>query len=359
MKKIKIGIIGAGKITKDGHLKAIQHLNEEVEVSAIADINIAAAQTLAKEYNIPSIYSDYNDLLKNENVDAVLISVPNYLHSPIAIEAMKKGKHVLCEKPLAINSEEANKMVNIQKQTNRILMVAYHNLFRSDIEYIKKSILENKLGKIYYGKCGWIRRAGIPSWGNWFTDKEKSGGGPLIDIGVHMLDLVLYLMDYPKPVSVFGSAFNIFGRDHKGMNRARVVADENGIFNVEDFAVALIRFENGVTILIETSWAANIESDSIYLSILGDKAGAGFLNDSGPYLYMEEKGTQLNIKPQVLFDYEGARIKMWHHFAECIRNNTKPISSAENGLLANKILDAIYESSKSGREIIIESNKGE
>ncbi|MDQ0338817.1 putative dehydrogenase [Caldalkalibacillus uzonensis] len=354
MEKFRIGIIGAGTITKLAHYTSLSALKDQAEVVAIADINEHQAVQLAEKYDTKHIFSGYRELLRLADVDAVLISLPNFLHAKVAIEAMEAGKHVLCEKPMAINGLEAQQMVEVQKKTGKVLMVGLNNRFRSDVQFIKEQVNKGELGEIYYAKCGWMRRAGIPGWGTWFTTKSKSGGGPLIDIGVHMLDVTLYLMGNPKPVSVVGATYIKFGHTKEGLNRVSWGdVNENGMFDVEDLATAFIRLDNGATLALEVSWAANIAKDDVYVQLLGNKSGIRLTNDTGLTIYTEREGFQHDITPHITYDDQQARINMWKHFLHCLETGETPLCSPEQGLLVNQILDAIYQSSETGRQVFI------
>lgn len=353
MSKINIGLIGAGGITRTAHFQALSKLTDEIRVTAVADVAYEAAKKLAEEWQAEHAFQDYRDLLQLKEVDAVLITVPNFLHAQVAIEAMKAGKHVLCEKPMAVNASEAERMVWAQKETGKTLMLALNNRFRRDVQYLKAYAEAGEFGEIYHAKCGWMRRAGIPGWGGWFTTMAQSGGGPLIDIGVHMLDLVLYTMGNPQPVSVVGSTYTKFGNSGQASSRVWGIANPQGIFDVEDLATAFIRLGNGATLTLDVSWAANIEKEKVFLNLIGTKGGASLENEKGVSIYTEKFAILEDMHPQVRFDDEEARIEMWRHFLHCVRTGEQPITTPEQGMMINKILDAIYESSQKGREVLI------
>ncbi|MFJ5718285.1 Gfo/Idh/MocA family protein [Neobacillus sp. NPDC093127] len=349
--KLKVGMIGAGGVAKRAHMNALNALKEFIEVISVSDVNIEAAKTLAEAVGAARIYSNYHELLSIKEIDAVVVTTPNFLHSTISIDALKAGKHVLCEKPLAINPVEAKKMIETAKGQGKILMTALNNRFRDEVAVIKNDILQNKLGDIYHAKCGWVRRSGIPGWGGWFTNKSLSGGGPLIDLGVHMLDLTLYLMGDPKVVSVSAATYQKFG--HKGTTRARAVANPNGIYDVEDYVTAFIRLENGATINLDTSWASNIEKEKVFVQLLGDKAGVDLTNGNPLTYFTEEDGKEVNYQPNSSFVDSNAHKNMWKHFYESIINQTAPLPSGERGLQINQILDAIYTSSLTKHEVYL------
>jgi len=346
---IKLGMIGAGGIAQSVHAKALQTLSREIEVIAVSDVNKEAAEGLAEKVGASDVFTDYRQLLKIHDLDAVLITTPNFLHATIAVEALESGKHVLCEKPLAIDSMEAMEMVQVAKEQGKILMTALNNRYRDDISHLKTRIDQGELGDIYHAKCGWVRRAGIPGWGGWFTNQTLSGGGPLIDLGVHMLDVTLYLMGDPKVIAVSGATYRQFG--DKSHSRTWGVADPNGVFTVEDYATGFLRLENGATIQLDTSWAANIEKESIYLHLLGNQSGLKLTNESGITLFKEHNGHLYDEKVPIGFDDHKARVNMWKHFATCVETNQSPLSSGERGYALNQMIEALYLSSQEQREI--------
>ncbi|HJV44236.1 MAG TPA: Gfo/Idh/MocA family oxidoreductase [Bacillota bacterium] len=348
MAKINIGVIGTGRITRKAHLPALQSLGEEVNVLALADIK--GTQELSKELKIRYVFEDYTQLLKLNEIDAVVISVPNYLHCKITVDALEAGKHVLCEKPLTINEQEALEIAKAQQRTGKQLMIAFNNRFRKDVQLIKKYHEAGELGEIYYVKCAWMRRAGIPGWGGWFTDIAKSGGGALIDLGVHMLDLALYIMGYPHPVSVTGSTYNIYGEIEKGQSRVRAIENLQGHFNVEDTGLAFIKFDNGSTLILETSWASNIEQDHFSISFLGSKGGA-VLENNRLAICKEAFGVQHNILPLITVDESQVRMDLWKHFLQRIRTQETNAPSINEGVILSRIMDAIYQSARTGQQV--------
>lgn len=353
MTKLKMGFIGAGGIARSAHFNALLKLAEEAQVIAVSDVHLPAAQSLADSLQAKHVFEDYREMLQLPDLDAVLITVPNFLHAQAAVDAMEAGKHVLCEKPMAASGRDAERMVEAQRNTGKTLMVALNNRFRRDVQFLKARAEEGQFGDIYNAKCGWMRRAGIPGWGGWFTNMAMSGGGPLIDIGVHMLDLSLYLMGNPKPVSVVGSTYTKFGNTDQFQARAMGVANPNIVFDVEDLAAAFIRLDNGATLTLDVSWAANIEKETVFVNLMGTKGGVSLENEKGLTIFTEENGEMVDIRPHVKFDDGEARLNMWKHFIHCTKTGETPISSPDQGLFVNKILDAIYESSKTGREVAI------
>jgi predicted dehydrogenase len=214
---------------------------------------------------------------------------------------------------------------------------------------------EGALGKIYNAKTGWFRRKGIPGWGSWFTQSEVTGGGPLIDIGVHMLDLSLYLMGNPKPVSVYGSTYAEFGPKKRGIGNWGT-PNWNGFYDVEDLATALIKMEDGSTLSLEVSWAVHMDTDNQpFIHLMGSEGGASIKGSSGKLL-TEKFNRAIDIDLQAPESAQSDREGVSKHFVECIREGKEPITSAMSALTNNLIIDAIYESSKTGHEVILDWN---
>ncbi len=335
--KVRAAVVGLG-------WPGIQHLKGYIsdprsEVIAVCDLDKGRAREVAKEYEVRRVYTDHLKLLENSNVDAVSICLPNFLHAPISVDALNAGKHVLCEKPPARNAQEALVMADAARENDKTLMYALVQRFDGSTQRVKQLVRAGKLGEIYFGKAGYVRRRGVPvGREGWFVDKERAGGGALIDIGVHALDCVWWLMNAPRPVEVMGTSYSHF---------KHLVPD--GIkYNVDDATFAQIRFENGATILLETTWALNLPGDN-YIKVAGTKAGVTL----SPFtLYTEEDGKELD-KP-----LEAPAINSFHeevsHFIECIVDRKEPISSAEQGIMLMQMLDGIYESAQQGRSVPIE-----
>ncbi len=334
--KVGAAIVGLG-------WPGIQHLKGYIadprsEVIAVCDLDKGHAQEVATEYKIPRIYTDHLEMLENGDIDAVSVCLPNFLHAPISIGALNAGKHVLCEKPPARSAQEAKAMADAAAENDKTLMYALVQRFDGSTQTLKQLVREGELGEIYFGKAGYVRRRGVPvGREGWFVDKERSGGGALIDIGVHALDCVWWLMNSPRPVEVMGTSYSHF--EH--------LVPDDVKYDVDDATFAQIRFENGATIILETTWALNLPGDN-YIKIAGTKAGASL----SPFtLYTEEDGQELDKSldaPSINgFDEE---VK---HFVGCIVDEKVPISSAEQGIMLMQMLDGIYESAQKGRSIPI------
>jgi predicted dehydrogenase len=340
--KVRVGIIGVG--IGAHHARGYSKC-EAVEIAALCDLDTARAQKVADEYGVGKVYDDYQRMLTEEALDAVSVCTPNALHAPVAISALEAGCHVLCEKPLATSAADGKKILNAARKARGKFMIGMNNRFRGDTQLLKRFIEDGEFGDIYYARCGWVRRNGIPGMGGWFTRKEMSGGGPLIDIGVHALDVTLYLMGNPRPVSVFGSTYAKFGPRGKGLGGWGVPV-KGGTFDVEDLAAAQVRFADGATLALEASWAQHIGADRMYSEVYGDKAGASL---DPLRIYTEKYGRPMDMAPA--FPNVNGHEAEVAHFIECIREDKQPLATAEQALDVMKILDAIYESSRTGASV--------
>lgn len=347
--KIKIGIIGAGNIG-GVHAQEFSKLTDLCEITAITDAYLPLAQQKAAQYEISAVAASPEELIRRSDVDAVVIGVPNQFHAPLAVQAIEAGKHVLLEKPMGINSEAARQILKASHNSDRVVMVGHQMRWEAVPMAIKEQVERGELGKIYTAKTGWFRRKGIPGWGTWFTRMDQSGGGPLIDIGVHMLDLALYLMGNPKPVSVYGATYAEFGPKRKGIGTWGK-PDWNGLYDVEDLATALIKMEDGSTLSLEVSWAVHMDTDNTpFIHLMGTEGGASYKGSTGKLL--TEKFDRPIETPLAKPDNdEGERARLSRHFLECIHSGKQPITSALSGYTNNLILDAIYESSRTGNEV--------
>lgn len=334
---MKVGIVGTGigRIHAGGYKKC-----EDVEIKTICDVDSERAEKFAAEFNVKNICNDYKELMADDEIDAVSICTPNALHAPIAMAAFEAGKHVICEKPISTNTADARQMVEAAKKSGKIFMMGFNNRFRGDTQLLKKCIENGDLGEIYYAKTGWLRRKGIPGMGGWFTTKAMSGGGPLIDLGVHVLDLALWLMGNPKPVYVMGSSYAKFGPE--------IAKKNGGTYDVEDLATGMVKLENGATVFVEASWASHVERERIYTQLIGTKGGA----EVDPLrIYTDINGSTANVDltyPNV----SGHEMEIVH-FVECVREGKTPIATGEHGLHIQLILDAIYESTVTGKGVEI------
>ncbi|WP_152392092.1 Gfo/Idh/MocA family protein [Paenibacillus guangzhouensis] len=348
-KKLRVGIIGAGSIGAI-HAEAYQSLAES-EVLAITDVHLPLAQKVANTYGIEQVYERMEDLLDDERIDAVVVAVPNKFHESIAVAALEKGKHVMIEKPLAIDTAGARNIVKAQRTSGKVVMIPHQLRWDATALAVKEEAAKGSLGDIYYAKTGWFRRKSIPGWGSWFTQSALSGGGPLIDVGVHMLDLAIYLMGNPKPVSVFATTYAAFGERKLGIG-SWGTPNWEGTFDVEDLATALIKFDNGASLQLEVSWAAHTvaEGNVSFLHLMGTEGGAVIQGNKGKFL-MERFNRTADIEIAVPTQAEDSRVLLNRHFIDCIERGTEPMTSAYSGLTNLAIIEAIYESGKTGKQV--------
>lgn len=348
MKKINIGIIGTGNIS-GAHIAAYGKL-PDISVKAACDINRQRVADYCEKHGVTDQYTDYRELLKDRTIDAVSICTWNNSHAEIAIAALKAGKDVLCEKPLAMNTSQALEIQKAAKESGKLCMVGFVRRFAASTEVAKDFIKNGRLGGIYYAKTGCIRRNGNP--GGWFSDKSKSGGGPLIDLGVHMIDLCRYLMGNPKTVGVYGAAYDGIGprNDVKLVNRYRPM-DHGDKCDVEDFASAMIRFDNNAVIRVEVSFTLHTSDERTYCEIFGEKAGMSIIPEIK--IAGEMEGYNVDITPGIAKSgdsFQGMFDKEIEHFVKCVGKETECISPVEDGVEIMRILDAVYESAETGKE---------
>ncbi len=351
MGKVKIGVIGAGSIS-EMHFESYKN-NKKVEIYAVCDLNEQRAKEKAEKYSAQKYYKNYQDLLADSEIDAVSICTWNNSHAEISIAALRAGKHVLVEKPLCKTVEEAYEIEKAVKESNgQVLQVGFVRRFGTNTQVLKSFIDSGDLGEIYYAKASCIRVLGNP--GGWFADKERSGGGPLIDLGVHVIDLCWYLMGKPKVKSVSGNTYNKLGNRSNIKNKSFYkAADYDPNKNtVEDLANAMIRFENGASLMVDVSYTLHTKEESIAVSVFGDKGGA----EIEPQLQMvtEKNNTILNATPQIdslTFDFRQGFQNEIDHFVSCVKEETETISPVQDGVEIMKILVGIYESSEKGIEV--------
>jgi predicted dehydrogenase len=318
-------------------------------VAAVADLDPALLAEIADRYGVTNRYLTAEEMLAKEKLDIVCIATPNKFHKPLTLAAFAAGCHVVCEKPMALNAAEGREMLAAAKKAGRRLMINFSYRFTEQSQALKQQVDAGELGEIYFARTIWHRRRGLPKFGGWFGQKALSGGGPLIDLGVHRIDLALWLMGYPKPVWVMGSTYNPI---------AAALAKQSGKpYDVEDMAVGLVKFANGATLEIEASWAANIkEIELMETRLYGTKAGLVQRNVDETYryeaeMYAERNGAHFDLKLHPPFPAVQPGMV---HFVESILNDKPHTATGEEGLLVMEILDALYRSAEEGRPIKIE-----
>lgn len=351
--KIKVGIIGVGGIS-ESHISAYLS-NPKVELYAFCDINRKRLEEMGKKYGITRLYDNKEEMLALKEIDAVSVCTWNSEHAPCTIAALNAGKHVLCEKPMAMNAEEAKEMKAAAEKNGKLLMVGFVRRYGNDCELVKKFIDKGDLGEVYYTKACYLRRNGNP--GGWFGEKARSGGGPLIDLGVHVIDFVRYVCGNPKPVSVYGVTYQkLF--DRKGaIGKPKYLssgATDHDICDVEDMATALIRFDNGMTLAVEAAFCLNLKEDKGEIELFGTKAGAKLDPNVEIYGDMHNYLTNVSFDAPTALEFSGLFENETGHFVDCILDRTKQCKSpAEDGIELMKILGAVYESAATGHEVII------
>jgi predicted dehydrogenase len=374
MKELKVGIIGCGFIAGFKHLPNLAKI-EGVKVVAFCDILLERAQELAAKYGDKNalITEDFKKVMEQDDIDVIHVCTPNNSHSEISVAALESRKHVMCEKPMAKTSEQAKVMLDAAKRTGKLLTIGYQNRFREDSLFLKSLCDKGELGEIYLGKAFATRRRGVPTWGV-FMDKEKQGGGPLIDLGTHALDLTLWMMNNYEPETVLGSTFNKIGKMGSAANIMGPWKPEE--YQVEDSAFGFVKFKNGATVILEASWALNmIVANEAMTMVCGTKAGADMFPPNGPVVRTSdfqaapthqvrvngENGGNLYIQNYTLGgsfigndgkreDFAGGTKEMNAWF-DSIRNGTELVVKPDQAYSVTRILEAIYQSAESGQMI--------
>ncbi len=351
MSKLKIGVIGVGSISVS-HIEAYRK-RPDVELYAFCDINGERLREMGERYGVTRLYTDKDQMLRElPELGAVSVCTWNSAHKECAVAALNAGKHVLCEKPMAVSAAEAAEMKAAAERNGRLLMIGFVRRFGNDCAILQDFMDAGYFGELYYAKAAYLRRRGAP--GGWFGDKARSGGGPLIDLGVHVIDLVRYLMGNPRPVSVYGAAFHKLGSREGVKGKAAYVSSgksDKDVFDVEDLASAMIRFENGAVLSVETSFSLNLKEDKGCIELFGTKAGAKI--DPELELYAVENGYMSNVRltePTAL-SFEGLFQNEVDHFVDCVLIGSDCKAPAEDGVALMRILDAVYESARTGHEV--------
>ncbi len=342
---LRVGVIGLGM--GRSHVAGF-NAHAQARVVAICDQQEDRLAEIGDSNDVTGRYTDAAEMIATENLDIVTVATPNKFHHPYTMMAFEAGAHVFCEKPMAMNAQEAREMVAAGRAAGKRLMINFSYRFSPQSWALKQEVDRGTLGDVYYARTQWLRRRGMPGFGGWFGTKALSGGGPLIDLGVHRLDLALWLMGYPRPVWVMGSTYN-----HIASELAR---EQGKTFDVEDMAVALIKFENGATLELEASWVANIaEAELMQTRLLGTKAGLLQHNINGTYgfdatIYQERDGAHYDmaLRPPI----PGVTSSM-AHFVDALLAERPHIATGEEGLIVMELLDAIYESSVMGEPVRI------
>jgi predicted dehydrogenase len=347
-KTLRVAFIGSGGIA-GAHMRYLSKM-DDVEMVAVADISKPSMAQRQEEFGIEGAFTDYHKMLRDVKPDAVSVCTPNGLHAAASIAASNAGADVLVEKPMAMTAAEAQKMITASKTAKRKLVIGFQYRYDAKTKFIKDAVDAGRMGKVVYGRIQALRRRGIPNWGV-FGRKDLQGGGPLIDIGVHALEMTHFVMGSPKPVAASGSIFTYLG-DKKSDVVSQWPNWDHKNYTVEDLAVGQIRFDNGAVISIEASFAAHIEKEAWNFTLMGEKAGASW---DPPGLFSDEGGYMMNSQPNWLPSGPNADafgMKMRNFVEHCLYN--KPtMAPAEHGLMVQKMLDGIYASAEKGREVAI------
>ncbi|MCY0876798.1 MAG: Gfo/Idh/MocA family oxidoreductase [Firmicutes bacterium] len=356
MSKLKVGIIGCGGIANGKHLPSLQK-QEGVEIVAFCDLIEERATEAAAKYGAADarVYTDFRKLLKDPAIVAVNVCTPNDGHADITVAALEAGKHVMCEKPMAKTSEGAKRMVDAAKRTGKKLTIGYQNRYRPDSQYLKRLCKRGDLGEIYFAKAHAIRRRAVPTWGV-FLDEEKQGGGPLIDIGTHALDLTLWMMDNYQPKMVVGTTYHKLGQRKDAANAWGPW--DPAKFTVEDSAFGFIVMQNGATIVLESSWALNtLQTGEAMCTLSGTEGGADMWD--GLRINGEDMSKlytrKIDLGAGGVDFYDGAvenaadlEMRTW---IEAVRDDRDLVVLPEQALVVTQILEALYESAKTGQAI--------
>lgn len=353
---LRAAVIGMG--VGDSHAKAYAN-NRGVQLTALCDLSEVRLAEIADKYHIPvqGRFTDYKKLLDEIKPDLVSICLPNALHAEASIAALEAGAHVICEKPMASTVAQAQAMIETAKQVGKRLMIAYNWRYRPDVQWIYRLVRTGKLGKIYHAHASWRRETGIPG-SDWVGNRELAGGGALIDLGVHVLDMTMWMLDFPAVKTVSGDTRMMFG--HRGMKtqvrRNRLSAER--IFDVDDGAVGFIRFANDTNIVLQATWAEHREpkDDIIRLELQGTDGTinlniSNYGREDTLRFYTEIEGEPVTITPTIRWNVPYAHEALIIDLVDSLRNNTPPPTDGWQGLVATQILEAMYQSAHSGHEI--------
>lgn len=350
MNTVRLGIVGAGEIGRYTARDFARHPG--VEFVAVADLNEARAAALVEMLGSSSAVTDPDSLFARDDIDAVYVAVPNAFHEPVACAALASGKHVLLDKPFATSFAAAQRIAEQARAADRLLMIGMNQRFERNVQRAKLLAASGAFGDIYHVKAYWRRRQGIPRLGSWFTNRATAGGGALLDIGVHVLDVALHVLANFRAVSVSGATFTRFG--NRGLGEGGWGRSERTFetFDVDDFATAFIRLEGGAVVSLEAAWALHQQHASDHdVLVYGEDGGMAIYSDlafrsgaDGSYEVIQELAT-----PPLPFPHQSRA----HHFVNVLLGAEEPLVSVDEALAVQRILDAIYESAASGREVLL------
>jgi len=331
MQKVKIGIIGLGSIAQLVHLPNLLKL-ENAELTAVTEVKKNRLNTIADKFNVAERYSDYNEMLEKSDIEAVIIATPTNTHKDIAIDCINAGKDVLVEKPLARTFAEAKAVVEAARKSKRKLMVGMNLRYRPDTMLLRSIVSSGEIGEPFYAKCGWVRRQSSEE--KWFTKKEEAGGGVIIDLGIHLLDLALWLMNYPDVNSV--SCKNYY----------------HNTKSVEDTAISFLKFKNDSLINMEVSWSLPTDKDHFFLSVFGTK-GSFTLNPL--HVYKRINNEILDLTPAQVDNattlFKKSYLNELKSFVGAVKGLNPVLSPGDEALERMKIIEAMYQSAQKDSEI--------
>jgi len=356
----KVGIIGAGGMVSY-HIEGFKRAG--AEIVAIADMNEAAAQKVADENGIPNVYGSSDTMLAEADIDAVSIIVPNKFHAPLCIQVLEAGKHAFCEKPPALSAAEVAEMITVKDKVGKTLMFNFNNRARPESFAMKRFIDDGTAGTINSAQAKWVRRTGIPGIGGWFTNKALSGGGPVIDL-LHMVDLALYFLGYPKPTHVMGQTFDDFITNPDFKGPWGIPDNAEGVTDVEAAAHGFVTFETGQVLSMQFSWAEMVKREEVSVVFQGTGAGGKVERLFGEdgidesaidtcELYVQEGGKSVDKKIEVDFCEDMGRSRSAENFILAIEGKEAPLNNPEEALKLMQIIDALYESAKTGAPVAI------
>lgn len=348
----KVAVIGCGTIATSQHIPSYME-NERAEIKYFCDIIPERAEAMVEKYHCGTAVVDYHTILNDPELEAVSVCTPNNVHPQIAIDFLRAGKNVLCEKPAARTYAEAVEMQKVQHETGKVLNIGVVNRFNTAVNRIKKMIDGGELGGLYHVYGSFRSHRSIPGLGGAFTTKEIAGGGVLIDWGVHFLDLIMYCCGDPLPKTVSGQAYSKLGCDMEGYTFVNMWAGppvKGGTYDVEDFITGFIRTQ-GPTITINGAWAQNIGENEMYVDFLGDKAGVRLQYGGDFKVYSAKDGALLETAPS--YQTENMFAKEIDAFLGCIDSGERLPSHIDNVVITAHIMQSLYDSSEQGREIAL------
>lgn len=356
----RVGIIGAGSIVQWSHYPNFAHAIESTEIVAICDVQKERVEQFARQHGIPQAYTDYEAMLGKEDLDIVVVAVPNAFHKPMSLAALKAGAHVLCEKPVALTLADAQEMFAVAAENQRVLTVGTHYRWSASMRASRNAVDEGFFGEIYHIRSVYTRRAGIPGFGSWFTRHELAGGGCGLDIGIHALDKALYLMDYPEPATVSGVTSSRLGAQGVGLGGwgiDRQALGQGGQFDVEDLAYGLVRFKNGSSLILQSTWAMHLPDQQL-MEIYGTEGGA-IVHYDALELYRDLHGAPVTIDVELTPAFPRAQPvnSALEQTKDLIRHlegdANADVVSGTQAMVGIAILEGLYQSAAQGQEVAL------